>query len=519
MNKKNYVKLNNNNRHLSLGNLFRILKEEANNKNFTIQSEMFCILFDIDSISDTTVNNYCTGVRAINSQYKSIYVNWRNKYQKDETIFKDIILNIIATIDSQNIFITKDYFKQSLDAINNNQKFSKVCLRLYNISKNDLEVTKEFSSLLKRLLDAQNLYKFFIEILFFTILDKKQPVYIEDKFMDTLDDFLYSSEVSSDDAIDFVTVQLKGGLWSIRGIHELAKKGNPYACFEMGSLELYGQVAGYPRYQESYEFYKVAAQKNHPNAIWALGHLYYNGFVGTKSREDMKKAFRYFNRARKVNCISAINSLGTVFKEGNVPFISKDLKKAKKLFEFAANKNYVYAINNLGIMYEEEGDYKKAFELFKSSASQGESWAANKIGQMYRTGVGTKKNLRKAFEYYNLATQATIYSVCFWSKYNLAHYFYENGVAELGIAKDIDKSISLLEEAIAHNIDKAYEDLIYIYFAKYTETGDNSYLEKSKQYARIYTAKESCTEESIIKINTILKNIAKKENNKIDFNI
>ena len=209
--------------------------------------------------------------------------------------------------------------------INSNQKFNKVCLRLYNISKNDLEVTNEFSSILKRLLDSKNLYKFFIEVLFFVILDKKQPVYIEDKFMDTLDDFLYSSEVSSDDAIDFVTVQLKGGLWSIRGIHELAKKGNPYACFEMGSLELYGQVAGYPRYQESFNFYKTAAQKNHPNAIWALGHLYYNGFVGSKSREDMKKAFRYFNKARKVNCIAAINSLGTVFKEGNIPFIQKDL--------------------------------------------------------------------------------------------------------------------------------------------------------------------------------------------------
>ena len=43
----------------------------------------------------------------------------------------------------------------------------------------------------------------------------------------------------------------------------------------------------------------------------------------------MKKAFRYFNKARKVNCIAAINSLGTVFKEGNIPFIQKDLKKLK----------------------------------------------------------------------------------------------------------------------------------------------------------------------------------------------
>lgn len=512
MNKKNYVKLNNNNRHLSLGNLFRILKEETNNKNFTIQSEIFCILFNIDSISDTTVNNYCTGVRAINSKYKNIYVNWRQKYSKDETIFKDIILNIIATIDNKNVYITKDYFKQSIDAINNNTKFSKVCLRLYNISKNDLEVTKEFSSQLKRLLDTKNLYKFFVEVLFFVVLDKKQPVYIEDKFMDTLDDFLYSSEVSSDDAIDFVTVQLKGGLWSIRGIHELAKKGNPYACFEMGSLELYGQVAGYPRYQESFEYYKTAAQKKHPNAIWALGHLYYNGFVGTKSRDDMKKAFHYFNRARKVNCIAAINSLGTVFKEGNIPFIRRDLKKAKKLFEFAAGKNYVYAINNLGIMYEEEGNYKKALELFKSSSSQGESWASNKLGQMYRLGLGTKKNLKKAFEYYTKATDATLYSICFWSKYNLAHYYYENGVPEIGIAKDINKSISLLEECIRHNITKAYEDLIYIYYAKYTENGNLQDLDKARKYASIYEAKEDC---DIDKINSTILDIKNKKVNKI----
>ena len=514
MNKKNYVKLNNNNRHLSLGNLFRILKEETNNKNFTIQSEIFCILFDIDSISDTTVNNYCTGVRAINSDYKNIYVNWKQKYTKDETLFKNIILNIIATIDNKNVYITKDYFNQSIDVINNNAKFNKVCLRLYNISKNDLEVTKEFSSLLKKLLDTKNLYKFFIEVLFFVILDKKQPVYIEDKFMDTLDDFLYSSEVSSDDAIDFVTVQLKGGLWSIRGIHELAKKGNPYACFEMGSLELYGQVAGYPRYQESYEYYKIAAQKKHPNAIWALGHLYYNGFIGTKSRDDMKKAFHYFNKARKVNCIAAINSLGTVFKEGNVPFISKDLKKAKKLFEFAANKNYVYAINNLGIMYEEEGNYKKALELFKSSSLQGESWAANKLGQMYRQGIGTKKNLKKAFEYYNKATDATIYSVCFWSKYNLAHYFYENGVAEIGVAKDIDKSISLLEECISHNIIKAYEDLILIYYSRYIKEGNINYLNRAKQYATIYETKDEC---DINKMNEIIEKIKNTDKNKIIF--
>lgn len=228
----------------------------------------------------------------------------------------------------------------------------------------------------------------------------------------------------------------------------------------------------------------------------------------------MKKAFHYFNKARKVNCIAAINSLGTVFKEGNIPFIHKDLKKAKKLFEFAANKNYVYALNNLGIMYEEEGNYKKAFELFKAASSQGESWASNKLGQMYRLGIGTKKNIKKAFEYYEKSTDATIYSVCFWSKYNLAHYYYENGVPEIGIAKDIEKSINLLEECINHKIYKAYEDLIFIYYTRYLETGDIHDLEKAKEYARIYESKDECDVE---KINEMLKNIKSNDKSKIVF--
>ena len=120
-------------------------------------------------------------------------------------------------------------------------------------------------------------------------------------------------------------------------------------------------------------------------------------------------------------------------------------------------------MNNLGKIYEDEGDFQKAILLYKSSSSQGESWAANRLGEMYRLGIGTKKDLKKAFEYYNQATQATIYSICFWSKYNLAHYFYENGVPELNISKDIKKSTQMqfghlgiytIMDILARNLEK-----------------------------------------------------------------
>ena len=90
--KKKYIKLNNNDEHLSLGNLFRLIKELSKNKLSALQSEIFCILFEIESINDTTVNNYCVGCRGISSEYKQIFLNKIKKYNKNKEEFADNII-------------------------------------------------------------------------------------------------------------------------------------------------------------------------------------------------------------------------------------------------------------------------------------------------------------------------------------------------------------------------------------------------------------------------------------------
>ena len=60
---------------------------------------------------------------------------------------------------------------------------------------------------------------------------------------------------------------------------------------------------------------------------------------------------------------------------------------------------------------------------------------------------------------------------------------------------------------------------IFLKFSKYKETGNVSYLDKAKNYANIYIAKDTCTEEVISKINDTLKEISKKEKNKINFDV
>ena len=80
--------------------MFRIIKESSKNKTSALQSELFCLLFDLDAVNDTTVNNYCVGCRSIGNDYKQIYLNKNKRYQNNEKEFCNSIigiLNVIAT--------------------------------------------------------------------------------------------------------------------------------------------------------------------------------------------------------------------------------------------------------------------------------------------------------------------------------------------------------------------------------------------------------------------------------------
>ena len=72
--KRNYIKMNNNDKYLSFGNVVRVIKEVSNNKN-AMQLEIFSSIFDINNVNITTINNYCIGIRAIGLEYKKIFQN------------------------------------------------------------------------------------------------------------------------------------------------------------------------------------------------------------------------------------------------------------------------------------------------------------------------------------------------------------------------------------------------------------------------------------------------------------
>ena len=473
----NYVKLNNNDEHLSLGNLFNIIKKIAINKTSATQTEIFCILFNVDNISDTTVGNYCTGYRAIGNNYKQIYINYKKSFNKNNNILVDTINNLIT--------IMEGYIKNNLeiDEINNNSFFQKLCTELTTLIKNDIYIPLNTKKEILYLYNQLDYYTFFCKTLFYIVLEKIQPIYEKDLVKSTIEEILENTNMSVYDLKDYLSIKFKEGISLIPSLKKLAEKNNPYAIHELGNMEYKGQIAGYPRYEEAYKYYMQAADYNYPTSSWMISHMIINKKIGSLNDEDINTSWKYLEKAYELGSISAINTMGICYKYGYTKNRKKDMDKAIKYFEEAAKKGYIYAYNNLGKIYEDNKNYQKAIEYYQLSSIAEDSWSLNKLGLFYYEGKYIKKDIHKAYNYFKAGANAPIEARIPWNTYNLVKLFYLQGNSTLGIKKDIHKALELLKTI--PNFTKSYELFLYCYYELYLADRQDSYLNKINYYLNL----------------------------------
>ena len=96
-------------------------------------------------------------------------------------------------------------------------------------------------------------------------------------------------------------------------------------------LETYGYIKGYPRYDISFDYFRRASYKNHPGSFYMMAKLYINGFVGSKSNDELKEAFKYLNTAIEYGNVAAINTMGLLYLNGTYP-VKKDINTAIEFF-------------------------------------------------------------------------------------------------------------------------------------------------------------------------------------------
>lgn len=506
--KKQYLKMNNNDEHLSLGNLFRIVKDTSKNKTSALQSELFCILFDLEGINDTTVNNYCVGCRGIGSEYKQIYLNKEKKYIKDNNEFVDNIIGLLSIMDG----VIYNSINNKIDFINLSDTARVLASKLYNLAKNDKQIIKEFTNKLYLLLDEGSVYECLVEELLFIVLHKKQPVYEDELKVEVFENVLKDTSISSISLQEYLSLKLREGINYDYSMKMLADNGNAYANFEIGSNEYYGFFTGFPRYDVALLYLDKAASLDHASANYMIGNMYVRKLIGSGSNEELAKGYRYLEKSYKLGNVAASNLIGNMYYEGIYP-LEKNEEKAIEYYEKAALNNYAYAINNLGKIEEKKGNIKGAFEYYLKSADLGESWACNKVGEFYRLGV-FERNMEKAYFYYNKALESNCRTVCYYAFYNLAKYFYKDGFDS--IKKDITKYFNYLELASSKGVLLAKVELFYYYCEEYLNKKDEFVLKKIYMYKRFIEEDKYYSEQLRSEIECYLEKIVNKSSINID---
>ena len=106
--------------------------------------------------------------------------------------------------------------------------------------------------------------------------------------------------------------------------------------------------------------------------------------------------------------ISTTILFGATITDGKQQFTDKKYKKAYQTFMQVANDGMV-AKFNIGYMYEQglgvKKDINKAINFYILSANDGYSVAQNTLGNAYLKGIGVKKDIKTAIRYYQLSAQ------------------------------------------------------------------------------------------------------------------
>ena len=199
--------------------------------------------------------------------------------------------------------------------------------------------------------------------------------------------------------------------------------------------------------EKAFEYYEKAANRGHVISQICLGGMYEHGIGKAK---NLKKAFEYYEKA-------ADNSLNSLFEFD---------KFALKIYPSQGNTQ---AQHHLGYMYQfgigTAKNLQKAFEYYEKASNQGYTHSQYNLGIMYEKGTGTSKNLEKAFEYYEKsANQGHVHSQ------NRLGYMYQFGI---GIAKNLEKSLEYYEKA-ANQEDPAAKIEIEKYSSSKCKKIDNS---------------------------------------------
>jgi len=224
---------------------------------------------------------------------------------------------------------------------------------------------------------------------------------------------------------------------SLKGLRQLAAKGNPDAMGKLGIILTTGVTAS-PKLEEGLKWIRKSAVAGWPKAQYDLaGHLLFGRGVSP----DKNEAIKWMTRSANGGNADAQYNLGAA--NANADGMSRNLDAARqwllkasrsgdpklssrakqllakveagdlrelpdlKTLEASASKGVVAAQYRLGRIYREgvgvAQDYLKAEKFFRQAALQSHSLSCYDLGGLYMGGLGVKEDAKEAYKWWGKA--------------------------------------------------------------------------------------------------------------------
>jgi hypothetical protein len=128
---------------------------------------------------------------------------------------------------------------------------------------------------------------------------------------------------------------------------EHAMRDRAARWFEDGELRFFGELVA-QSFKEAVEFYRMAAEYGHAEALYSLGYHYAQG-LGVE--RDEAAALDFYRRAAQAGSAPAMNNLAYLYDVGEG--VPRDEDEALRLYRLAVDGGDAAAMINVAIMLDE----------------------------------------------------------------------------------------------------------------------------------------------------------------------
>lgn len=272
----------------------------------------------------------------------------------------------------------------------------------------------------------------------------------------------------------------------VRKIRRIAEDGDVRAMFYWAVTKIESEDTSQLQYQNALRYIKIAAEYNHPDALFVLGTQY---MLGMRIPKDGRKGHALIQKAADLGCLNAMRFLINLYAEGGflertLPYIEKaaaldDLESIILLSSFYLNGKFVEqdiskglewqtkaaelgdkdTQFNLGLIYDKgqygvPRDIRKAIYWYEKAVAQGDAQAMTNLGNILMYSKDASEQERAFILFTDADNNGNIIAI------NNIGTCYKRGI---GVKKDSQKALGFYEQAFKKGVKEAAYNLYLFY--------------------------------------------------------